>query len=261
MPWLSYALSEQGPVRAKNEDFVLADDRNLFWLVADGMGGHAGGDVASQLACCVISEKLNHGNSLTNAIEAAHEQIIAKSIEDPQLKGMGTTVVAVQVIKTQLHLAWVGDSRIYRFNPQYGLVQLSKDHSFVQDLIDRDILSEQEARVHPQKNLVLQALGQTKVKTLRVSLKVLKRRVDDLLLLCSDGVHDKLTNQQIAVCLTASANLAQQAQALRSAILATDANDNFSFIILRYQHSSSISKTFGMVWKLVVNALHGLRKR
>ncbi|MBB3168038.1 PP2C family protein-serine/threonine phosphatase [Simiduia aestuariiviva] len=234
MSWVSVHRSHAGLVRQRNEDAVLATDNQGLWIVADGMGGHAGGDVASALVCETIAALCTEGEPLARAVVRAHDAVRAKAQSEPMLHGMGSTVVAAQAVGRQLEIAWVGDSRVYLWrNGQLG--QLSRDHSFVQDMVDRGVLSAEEARVHPKKNLVNQALGQANLHRLRVGEQTHKANADDLLLLCTDGIHDFLSDAEIAQCLGSNADLANCAEALHRAVLATDASDNFSFILLRAQ--------------------------
>lgn len=238
MMWQSHAHTEQGPIRDHNEDALLANDANGFWLLADGMGGHAGGEVASQLACTTVAASIVSGEALCAAAHKAHQQILDHAAQNPHCQGMGTTLVAAQAKGRTLHLAWVGDSRIYRWRPNNNLVpleQLSRDHSFVQDLIDRNVLTREEAHSHPQKNLVNQALGQANLKRLRVDERKIEPKPGDLFMLCSDGVHDMLDDTAIAHSLATSNDMSLQAQALQKAVLATEASDNFSFLLIRYQ--------------------------
>jgi len=109
----SLSVSHIGKVRTHNEDALYFDDEQGVWLVADGMGGHASGEVASAMAIEVISSAVNNKDALDNAITSAHQKILQQGTEQPEQKGMGTTIVAATVRKTGFDIAWVGDSRIY----------------------------------------------------------------------------------------------------------------------------------------------------
>src|SRR5690606_11788940 len=115
-------------------------------------------------------------------------------------------LVAAQQQGKNCMLAWVGDSRIYLWRAGV-LSQLSIDHSFVQDLVFRGVLTKEEAQSHPQKNLVIQALGQANLKRLKVDSRVIKLKSGDQLLLCTDGLHDMLTDEQLAQCFIETATL------------------------------------------------------
>jgi protein phosphatase len=229
--WLSTSLSHTGHLRPRNEDAIHSDDSAGLWLVADGMGGHAGGDVASKLVCETTAAACALGEPLDQAIKHAHETVLAKAQAEPALSGMGSTLVAVQAQGRYVQLAWVGDSRIYLWR-KGQLSLLSRDHSFVQDMLYRGVLSPEEAREHPQKHLVNQALGQANLRQLKVDLQRHKLACGDRLLLCTDGVHDLLPDAAIAKCLSDEIDDVNAAQRLQSAVLATTASDNFSFILL-----------------------------
>lgn len=231
MEYQSTSVTHTGKVRTRNEDACIADDETGFWLVADGMGGHAGGDIASQLAIQVVSEALKKGEKLGSAIEQAHCLIMQRAQEQPELSGMGTTIVAARALKRKLQLAWVGDSRIFLLE-RGQLRQLSVDHSFVQDMVLRGVLTEEEARQHPNRNLVRQALGQPGLKNLQVDTLEIKLKVGQALLLCSDGVHDMLKPHQIAQALTAR-DFGEKIRQLEYAVLETEACDNFTAILVR----------------------------
>lgn len=232
----SVAVSEVGHVREHNEDAHFADDAMGLWLVADGMGGHASGEVASRMAIEGITAALRNANSLESAIQQAHRDIIAAGEANQEQYGMGTTIVALQRRVSGFQIAWVGDSRIYGVEADGELQQLNYDHSFVQDMVFRGVLSEEEAASHEKKNLINQALGMPNLDTLRVGELSLRPEAAGLLLLCSDGVSDMLDKQKLQSILTANSNtLAQLASELREAVLATEASDNFTFLLLKYQ--------------------------
>ncbi len=231
------SFSHSGWQRDNNEDALLVDTEHGIFLLADGMGGHAGGEIASQLACEHIHTALNQQLDITEAVALAHQRILTLGQQQPELHGLGTTLVSAQVHAGQLHLCWVGDSRIYRYRSG-KLQQLSEDHSFVQQLISRGVLTPAEADTHPQRHLLQQALGQLSGKTPKPSIRVEDFRQGDLYLLCSDGVSDVLPEAALARCLTHQAPLSQDdlkllAQRLLNDVLATDAPDNASAILLQ----------------------------
>ena len=173
--------------REHNEDTYCADPDMGLWLVADGMGGHEHGEVASALARDVVIREVTKGQALAPAIQSADEEIIRHSNEKRSERPMGTTVVAVRVRNHDYEVAWVGDSRVYLWNGG-SLRQISQDHSYVQELIDQGAISAAQARTHPHRNVVTQALGvtmpdQLKIETLRGTLQP-----GQCLLLCS-GTH------------------------------------------------------------------------
>ena len=232
--------SEVGHVREHNEDCLWVDDAMGVWLVADGMGGHAAGEVASKMALEVMTKQLRDGRPMDVAIQTAHQTIKAAGEVDQAHHGMGTTVVAVQQILGGFELSWVGDSRGYQWDTKQGLSPLSYDHSFVQDMVFRGVLTAEEATVHPKKNLINQALGMNTLDTLKVSRQKIYPKCPGRLLLCSDGVSDMLTDPQLNELLSKPGDVNTVCSAITAAVLATEASDNFSFIIIEYQPSTLI---------------------
>ncbi len=231
------SFSHSGWQRNNNEDALLVDATLGIFLLADGMGGHAGGEVASQMACEQVHTALSQQLDITEAVALAHQQILMLGQQQPELHGLGTTLVAAQIRADKLQLGWVGDSRIYRYR-NGKLQQLSEDHSFVQQLISRGVLTPAEADEHPQRHLLQQALGQLSGKTPKPSFCLEDFQQDDLYLLCSDGVSDVLSEAALASCLAHQTPLTQDdlerlAQRLLAAVLATDAPDNASGILLQ----------------------------
>ena len=184
--------SDVGQVRKINQDqFGSASNaRGDLYVVADGMGGHQGGEIASQMtvnSLCKSFKESFHDNPrqfLQNGIMEVNQQVLAKAEEDPTLKGMGTTIVAVIIYDGDAYYAHVGDSRIYLFR-QHKSKQLTKDHSFVQQLVDQGIITEKEAETHPEKNRILQAVG---IENITPDYSTEKLYKGDTLLLCSDGL-------------------------------------------------------------------------
>jgi len=237
----SLGVSEAGHVRLNNEDAILADDTRGLWLVADGMGGHAAGEIASQLAIDTVLAEIDKGVALIPAIEQAQQTILADVEQHPERKGMGSTLVAVRLRRSRLELAWVGDSRVYQWQEggqrqDSDFTPLSVDHSYVQDMVLRGVLTEDEAQHHPQRNLVRQALGM-KLACIKIdSRRVYPSRAGGLLL-CSDGVSDMLSRSQLANILTQDISLQDKLESLRQAVLNTEAADNFSAIVISYEPS------------------------
>lgn len=182
------ARSDRGLVRSNNQDSVYAGPRLL--AVADGMGGHAGGEVASKVVIAAVAplddDEPGHDllAQLEDALLAGNDAIIELVAQEPELSGMGTTLTAVLFAGTRLGLAHVGDSRAYLLRDG-TLTQITKDDTFVQSLIDEGRLTEEEAAHHPQRSLILRALNGDDVEP---SLTVREARAGDRYLLCSDGL-------------------------------------------------------------------------
>ena len=227
----SINVSETGLVRENNEDYVWNDDS--LWLVADGMGGHAAGEVASRMA--VETVKANIGLGLEQAIRDAHTTITAAMKSDSSLEGMGTTIVAARLVFRTIQIAWVGDSRIYRWWPDGKIQQVTVDHSFVQEMVKRGTISQDQAEDHPQKNLLTQSLGMMDKRGPRVDSLSIKPRRRGGLLMCTDGVSDMLQLSRIGQIIANDASLDEKASSLNQAILDAGAFDNFSYILLDWK--------------------------
>jgi serine/threonine protein phosphatase PrpC len=198
------ATTDVGRVRTINQDsFLVLDDRGLY-AVADGMGGHQGGEVASTLAVEALRATFVGGTSdaLAEAIEEANLRIHERGEADPELQGMGTTVVAVAVVEDDdggsLLIANVGDSRGYLFRDG-DLTQLTEDHSMVADLVREGRITEAEAEVHPQRNIVTRVLGV--YDQVDIDLWPVDVVRGDRLLLCSDGLFNEVAADQTASVL------------------------------------------------------------
>ena len=196
-----FAKTDVGQVRASNQDSYAAGEfqNGVAWVVVcDGMGGNAGGNVASSTAVKSISERTTSGyrdsltsssikNLLVTAITNANFEIFDMAADNPDLLGMGTTVVAAIVTKNAAYIAHAGDSRAYLISPD-EIRQLTKDHSLVQDMVEKGEITPEEAQNHPQKNLITRALGVG--ETLNVDFTVEDISQEDNLLICTDGLSN-----------------------------------------------------------------------
>lgn len=226
-------LSHCGLRRALNEDTYYGDAALGLWLVADGMGGHDYGEVASAIAREVIVNETRAGTSLTQAIAVAGEEIMRNSRRRGEQLPMGTTVVAARIVDNQFELAWVGDSRAYLWH-QGKLAQLSHDHSYVQDLISQGTLTSEEARHHPQRKMVTQALGVTAPGQLDVAHISGQFKPGMQLLLCSDGLTEDVDDAVIAEILARPGISAQECtDTLVAAALDGGGSDNITVLVLR----------------------------
>ncbi len=201
-----------GMVRETNQDafkIVALNDKSGFALVCDGMGGVNGGDRASSIAKKEISSTIVSAfsqnlsddeikNLMLRAIDTANKKIFEASVKNPELSGMGTTVVLTILIRDMAYVAHVGDSRLYHYRNS-EIKQITKDHSRVQELIDRGTITKDEARVHPEKNMITRAVG---IGTdVNVDILTLRLKEGDKLLLCSDGLSNVCTDEEIAFVL------------------------------------------------------------
>lgn len=220
--------------REHNEDTYYADAELGLWLVADGMGGHENGEVASALARDVLTREVRRGQSLTQAIQSADEEIIRHSNRRNDSLPMGTTIVATRVLGSRFEVAWVGDSRVYLWDGR--LKQLSQDHSYVRELIEQGAITPEQARTHPHRNVVTQALGVTDPQNLRVETVQGQLKPDHQILLCSDGLTEEVDDGEIAAILAREDLSAQECvDHLILAALDGGGSDNITVVLLRYK--------------------------
>ncbi|UNK43719.1 protein phosphatase 2C domain-containing protein [Luteimonas sp. S4-F44] len=226
-------LTHAGLRRELNEDTYYGDSELGLWLVADGMGGHEYGEVASALAREAIVREIRQGRSLPQAIRLADEEIIRASRRRNDTLPMGTTVVAARITGSRFEVAWVGDSRVYLWRDGQ-LAQLSQDHSYVQALIAQGALSVDQARTHPQRNVVTQALGVTDPQALNVETLAGELAPGNQLLLCSDGLTEEVDDRAIAQVLAHAECSAQECvDGLVAAALDGGGSDNITAILIR----------------------------
>jgi serine/threonine protein phosphatase PrpC len=191
------ARSDRGLVRSNNEDSVYAGPRLL--ALADGMGGHAAGEVASQLmiaALAPLDDDEPGGDllgTLDDAMVTGNETIAAQVADDPELDGMGTTLTAILFAGSKLGLIHVGDSRGYLLRDGQ-LTRITKDDTFVQTLVDEGRITAEQAHVHPQRSLIMKALTGHEVEP---TLTLREAKAGDVYLLCSDGLSDVVSDETI----------------------------------------------------------------
>lgn len=224
------AKTHQGRRPGDNEDAIGWDTERQLWFVADGMGGHAAGQVASQVVKSCILTSDPHAR-MTDALVEAHLAILQAASADEQLSGMGSTAVVAAIDRRSVEVTWVGDSRAYLWR-RGELLQLSRDHSFVELLREQNLLSPEEIRSHPQANLVTRTLGHGEPlpSKMRKSL-----RSGDWILLCSDGLNDELDDQEMADILSSSSSVDEAVDRLLGAALAKGGRDNTSVAIVEYE--------------------------
>lgn len=198
------ARTDTGLIRQTNEDYFAVSDNNNLLVVADGMGGLNAGEVASQITAATIraffagqgSKTRNSKTLLFKAIREAHQKILAHGSKHPETFGMGSTVVIACKQGNYLHIAWCGDSRAYIFSNDH-LKLLTKDHSYVQSLVDAGRLTYEETFAHPQNNIITRHLGNINAAP-EPGYTRHTMQENDILLLCSDGLNGMLTDHQIS---------------------------------------------------------------
>lgn len=228
------ARSDVGLVRSNNQDSAYAGPHLL--MVADGMGGHAGGDVASSLAVAAFAplDDEAHGPDdalaeLDRAMELARDEIVARSAAEPDLAGMGTTVTAILRAGNKLAMAHLGDSRGYLLR-EGVLTQVTADHTFVQHLVDTGRISADEAEHHPQRSVVMRVLGDFDVDV-TPDLSVREARPGDRWLLCSDGLSGFVSHDTLADTLRDVADVEACADRLVQLALRAGGGDNVTVVV------------------------------
>jgi protein phosphatase len=234
----SAGKTDVGLVREKNEDSMLIDPSLGLYVVCDGMGGHVGGQVASQLAVATIAEVIRAGHgpmngdpdALVTAIKSANAAVFAKAKADPSLHNMGTTVVAIRADGDLLHVCHVGDSRIYRLR-QGSFEQVTRDHSLINLYEDNPELA---ARFGPpNSNVIVRAVGLR--DAVEVDHRVIACEVGDIYMLCCDGLTDMVDDWMLKEMISDGANgsLDECCDALVRAALSNGGVDNTTVVLLR----------------------------
>lgn len=230
----TYACTDRGKIREGNEDAIYCNAVEGIFIVADGMGGHYGGEIASQIAVEVLASQLLASQSVNDEVVAdgfslANEKIYATA-EEQGHQLMGTTASLLYVSKdASAKIGHVGDSRIYLYRDSI-LQQLTKDHSFVQELVDSGKITQEEAFFHPNRNIITRALGtQAEIET---DLMHIQMRANDIYLLCSDGLSGKIQDDEMAAVLEKSGPLKGKGEELLGLALERGGEDNISLILL-----------------------------
>lgn len=227
-----FAKTHPGAVREHNEDAFYCDQDGGLAVVADGMGGYAAGEVASDITVKAMAELNPSADKLVAALVECHQRIIAHAEAHPESKGMGAAVVVARLNRKQLSACWAGDSRAYLYNPGSGLKPVSRDHSYVQFLLSKGQISEAQAREHPDRNLVTQCLG---LHPPQPELATVSWSRGDTLLLCSDGLTDELPDETIVQILREANGGETAASKLVEAALAAGGKDNVTVVLAENQ--------------------------
>jgi serine/threonine protein phosphatase PrpC len=229
-------ICHKGLVRAKHQDHVLVlKDKGIF-LLADGMGGHAGGEIASRIAVEVAAKEIQAGSDLTSAILKANQEIKNVVERNEGAKDMGTTIVALLLTCNTYQLAWVGDSRAYKING--GIEQITTDHSLVQELVDQGIISQEKAETHPKRNILTRALGIMDNSIEMVGKLTGKLEENETLLICSDGLHGLVSDKRIRRVVAKAKNPQAAVGRLVKLALRAGGTDNISVIAISNNLSS-----------------------
>ena len=234
----TFSITDVGMVRQVNQDYVFTTGKplgilqNLF-VVADGMGGHQAGDYASKCTVEVMIKEIAKSEGediervLVKAIKAANREIIKEASGDEHLKGMGTTVVAATVKEQMLYFANVGDSRLYLINQ--GIQQLSKDHSLVEEMVRLGGIKPEEAKHHPDKNIITRAMG---VKE-EVEADIYENRLKkgDMILMCTDGLSNMVEDEDMFDIVKGARDIVEAVQMLIEKANSNGGRDNIGVVL------------------------------
>lgn len=236
----AYAITDTGIVRNINQDYIYYSLESIgclpnLFIVADGMGGHKAGDIASRYTVKGIVEKISASvgkepiSVINTAIEQVNKEIINKAKESEDFTGMGTTLVVSTIIDGSLKVANVGDSRLYIINND--IIQITRDHSLVEEMVSMGKLDREAARTHKRKNVITRAIGgeaQVEAEMFSVELKPL-----DIVLMCSDGLSNMIEDSEIYKIVKNSANLQEAVLTLVNTANHNGGKDNISVILIQ----------------------------
>ena len=238
----AFSITDVGMARSINQDCVFQTENaignlpNLF-VVADGMGGHKAGDMASRLCVEALTGEIRAlslktpVSILNEAITKANAVVYEEAAKNPDYHGMGTTLVAATVCDGCLYVANIGDSRLYIISD--GMEQITEDHSYVEEMVRNGKLLESEARNHPRKNVITRALGTSPKVTADVF--EVELRAGDILLLCSDGLTNMLSDREIFELVNREKiSLEETGKKLIGAANAQGGRDNISVVLAEY---------------------------
>lgn len=234
----SFSITDVGRKRSVNQDYVFKSDRSIgelpnLYIVADGMGGHQAGDYASKYSVEIVCEEIGNSEKntpvhlLEDAILEANRKVLIKAKEETRLKGMGTTIVVATVVEDVLYFANVGDSRLYVIND--GIRQLSKDHSLVEEMVRLGGIKPEEAKNHPDKNIITRAIG-AKAK-LEVDCYEHKLKQNDIILICSDGLTNMIDDEEIFEIVQSGRDIIESAGTLIDRANEKGGNDNIGIVL------------------------------
>lgn len=238
--WTSASRTDVGNERQVNEDAVLDLPGRGLWVVADGMGGHAAGDVASQMLVSKLSGVDTH-ERLSEFVDDVEDRVLEvnrrlheMSFEGPNPKVMGSTVAALLAFQKHVICMWVGDSRVYRLREGELLKQMTTDHSEIEEMIAEGKLDEESALDHPSANVVTRAVGGLEHVYVDVELDALENK--DRFLVCSDGLFKDLSEEEIEQ-LMGEGSCVDACDALIDTVLAREAADNVTVVVVEFNES------------------------
>lgn len=231
----SYGLTHVGKVRQLNEDAFLERSEIGLWVVADGMGGHDSGDMASKMIIDDL-KKIHHGLKLNRIVDDIEEKLInvnrkllGKAQEAKRKTTIGSTAVVMVAYEQYCVYLWVGDSRLYRVQDK-SLQQLSRDHSQIQLYLEHGLIDEEQAAVHPHRNMITRAVGVMDELYVDIDIQILSKQ--DRYLLCSDGLNRHLSDPEIEAILNEDESPEKTCNTLIDTVLDRGAEDNVTAIVI-----------------------------
>lgn len=236
----TFSITDVGMVRTVNQDYVFVTDKplghlpNLF-VVADGMGGHQAGDYASKFTVDIIKRELRRSheedveNALIHAVKQANQELLKEASGDEHLKGMGTTIVVATIIRQMVYFANVGDSRLYLINQ--GITQLTKDHSLVEEMVRLGGIKPEEAKYHPDKNIITRAIGAK--DDVEVDFYEHRLKQGDIILMCTDGLSNMVEDEEIFHIVQGARDVVEAAETLVETAKENGGTDNIGIILVK----------------------------
>ena len=234
----TFSMIDVGRKREVNQDYIFVSNEPLgnlpnLLIVADGMGGHRAGDFASRYAVETLKEDLANSTEdgpeamIRKAIQSANQKLIEAARQDARLEGMGTTLVVATVIEHTLYFANVGDSRLYLLHDT--IKQLSKDHSFVQEMVRLGGIDAEEAKHHPDKNIITRAVGAR--EKVEVDFFEYRLKKGDMILMCTDGLSNMIEDEEMLVIVKSSRDIVEAVERLVERANDNGGNDNIGVIL------------------------------
>ncbi len=231
----AYGQTHQGLVRSNNEDFFIINDQKSLFLLADGMGGHNAGEVASKGACRLYDTDFDPDASdlpshMSEVFKRTNERIFKQAGNEPELQNMGATFIVCHISNSSAHILHAGDVRCYHFR-NGKLKQVTDDHSLVGELLKQGELTEKEARQHPLKNRVTKAVGPR--ETIDPDYNKVELRAGDIILLCCDGLWNMVDNNNICAVLKTDGTAQDKAGELINRALQAGGEDNITVLLIQ----------------------------
>lgn len=234
----TFSKIDIGRKREVNQDFVFVSDKPIgnlpnLLVVADGMGGHKAGDFASRFVVESLKEDLARSTEdgpeamIRKAIQSANHRLIEVAKQDVRLEGMGTTLVVATIIEHTLYFANIGDSRLYLLNE--NIKQLSKDHSFVQEMVRLGGINAEEAKHHPDKNIITRAIGAK--KNVEIDFFEFRIQKGDMILMCTDGLSNMVEDDEMYRIVKSSRDIVEAATRLVEKANENGGNDNIGVVL------------------------------